>query len=151
MSARTSIFIDRSLAPLISANDIILEGRAQFIILQISSNENLIIINVYAARSSNQKASMWKRLSEMNLIADHFILGGNFNHWEETEREGVAEKCQMHNREAIAWHHLTLQYGLMDAWKFDNFRKMSTKEFTFDNKRSGARSTVLCINKFLVF
>jgi hypothetical protein len=35
---------------------------------------------------------MWKRLSEANVIVDHFILGGNFNHSEETNREGVAEK-----------------------------------------------------------
>jgi hypothetical protein len=55
----------------------------------------------------------------------------------------------MHRREAAAWHHLTLQYGLMDAWKFDNFWKMSTKEFTFDNGKSNVRSAILHINKFL--
>jgi hypothetical protein len=33
MSAGTSILIDGSLAPLISANDILLEGMAQFITL----------------------------------------------------------------------------------------------------------------------
>jgi predicted ATPase len=93
---------------------------------------------------------MWKRLSEANLAADYFILGGDFNHWEETERGGVAGKRQMHRREAAAWHHLTLQYGLMDAWKLDSFRKMSTKEFTFDNGRSSARSAVSRINKLFI-
>jgi hypothetical protein len=38
----------------------------------------------------------------------------------------------------------------MDAWKLDNFRKMSTKEFTFNNRRSGVGSAVLCIDKFFV-
>ncbi len=38
----------------------------------------------------------------------------------------------------------------MDAWLFDNFRKMSAKEFTFDNRRSGAHSAVSHIDKFLV-
>jgi len=84
MSAGTSILVDRSLAPLISANDILLEGRAQYITLQILGTGTPIIINVYAACSSNKRASMWKRLSEVNLVADHFILGGDFNHWEET-------------------------------------------------------------------
>jgi hypothetical protein len=56
----------------------------------------------------------------------------------------------MHRREATAWHHLTLQYGLMDAWLFESFQKMSAKEFTFNNGRSGAHSTVSCINKFFV-
>jgi hypothetical protein len=80
MSAGTSILIDGSLAPLINANDILLEGMAQFITLHISGIENLTIINVYVACSSNERASMWKRLNEANLVADHFILGGNFNH-----------------------------------------------------------------------
>jgi hypothetical protein len=35
---------------------------------------------------------MWKWLNEANLAADHFILGGDFNHWEETERKRVAGK-----------------------------------------------------------
>jgi hypothetical protein len=100
MKAGTSILIDISLTPLISANDILLEGRIQFITLQIPGYGNLTIINVYAACSSNERALMWKQLSEANLVADHFILGGNFNHWEETECEGVAEKCQMHRKEA---------------------------------------------------
>jgi hypothetical protein len=56
----------------------------------------------------------------------------------------------MHRREAAAWHHLTLQYGLMDAWKFDNFRKMSAKESTFNNGRSSACLAVSCIDKFFI-
>jgi hypothetical protein len=150
MSVGTSIFVDRSLAPLISANGILLEGRAQFITLQILGTRTLTIINVYASCSSNERASMWKRLSEANLIADHFILGGDFNHWEEIQRGGVAGKRQMHRREAAAWHHLTLQYGLMDAWLLDSFWKMSAKEFTFDNGRSGAHPAVSRIDKFLI-
>jgi endonuclease/exonuclease/phosphatase family metal-dependent hydrolase len=121
MSAGTSILIVKSLAPLISANDILLEGMAQFITLQIPGIENLTIINVYVDCSSNERASMWKRLSEANLVANHFILGGDFNHWEEIEHRGVAEERRMHRREATTWHHLTLQCGLMDAWKLDNF------------------------------
>jgi hypothetical protein len=150
MSVGTSILIDRSLAPLISANDILLQGKAQFITLQISGNENLTIINVYAAYSSNERASMWKQLSEANLVANHFILGGDFNHWEETKCGGVVGRCQMHRRELVTWHHLTFQYGLMDAWKLDRFRKMFAKKFTFDNERSGAHSAVSRTDKFLV-
>jgi hypothetical protein len=93
---------------------------------------------------------MWKQLNEANLVIDHFILGGGFNHWEETECEGVAGKRRMHRREVVAWHHLTLQYGLMDAWKLDNFQKMSAKEFTFDIGAFGARSMVSHIDKFFV-
>jgi hypothetical protein len=38
----------------------------------------------------------------------------------------------------------------MDTWKLDSFRKMSAKEFTFDNGRFDAGSVVSHINKFLV-
>jgi exonuclease III len=45
---------------------------------------------------------------------------------------------------------MTFQYGLANAWKLDNFQKMSEKEFTFDNGRSKLRSAILRIDKFLV-
>jgi hypothetical protein len=93
---------------------------------------------------------MWKWLNEANLVADHFILGGDFNHWEEIKHGGVAGKRRMHRREVATWHHLTLQYGLMDTWKLDSFRKMSVKEFTFNNGRSGVHLTISGIDKFLV-
>jgi exonuclease III len=38
----------------------------------------------------------------------------------------------------------------MDAWKLDNFRKMSAKEFTFNNGRFGAHSAISRMDKFLV-
>jgi hypothetical protein len=56
----------------------------------------------------------------------------------------------MHRRESASWHQLTLQYGLTDAWTLDNYRKMSKKEFTFDNGRKGQGSAVSRIDKFLV-
>jgi len=93
MSAGTSILIDKSLASVINANGIFKKSKAQFITLQIPGNGNLTIINVYAACFSNERASMWKRLSETNLTTDHFILGGDFNHWEKTKHKGVVGKC----------------------------------------------------------
>jgi len=45
---------------------------------------------------------------------------------------------------------MTLSYGLADAWRLDSFRKMSKKNFTFDNGRSGPQSAVSRIDKFMV-
>jgi exonuclease III len=56
----------------------------------------------------------------------------------------------MHRKEEVAWHNLTLQYGLMDAWNLNRFRKMTKKAFTFDNGRMGAGSAVSRIDKLLV-
>ncbi len=81
---------------------------------------------------------------------ERIIIGGDFNHMEEEEARGKAGERRMHRREAASWHHLTLQYGLLDAWTLDSFRKMSKKEYTFDNRRKGQGSAVSRIDKFLV-
>jgi len=56
----------------------------------------------------------------------------------------------MLRREETSWHHMTLQYGLIDAWRLDNFRKMLSKEFTFDNGKARPRSAVSRIDKFMI-
>jgi exonuclease III len=38
----------------------------------------------------------------------------------------------------------------MDAWTLDSFRKMTKKDYTYDNGRVGPRSAVSRIDKFLV-
>jgi hypothetical protein len=112
-------------------------------------NKNLIIVKIYGICTSNQWALLWKRLSEANFDTFHVIIR-YFNHLEETNRRGKAGEHFTMRREAASWHHMTPQYGLADAWKLDNFRKMSKKEYTFDNGRFGARSAVSCIDKFIV-
>jgi exonuclease III len=77
-------------------------------------------------------------------------LGGDFNHLEVTDCRGIAGEKQMHRRESASWHHMTLRYGLTDAWRLDSFRKLSKKEFTYDNRRAGATSAVSRIDKFMV-
>jgi hypothetical protein len=69
---------------------------------------------------------------------------------EEEEARGKAGERRMHRREAASWHYLTLQYRLLDAWTLDSFRKMSKKEYTFNNGRKSKGSTVSRIDKFLV-
>jgi hypothetical protein len=110
----------------------------------------LSIVNTYEPRTSREKAPLWKKISEANFTTDHVIIGGDFNHLEEEETRGRAGKRRMHRREATSWHHLTLQYGLIDAWALDSFRKMSEKEYTFDNGRKGQGSAVSRIDKFHV-
>ncbi len=81
--------MDKAIASLISTNGTLLEGRVQYITLQLPNNGLLAIINIYAARSSKERALVWKKLSEANFVVDHVILGGDFNHFEETNRRGI--------------------------------------------------------------
>lgn len=150
MSAGTAILVDRKTAPLVVDSGILMEGRAQFIKLQAADSGTLTIINMYAAQTSRNRALLWKTISRAELDSDNTIIGGDFNHQEETTRKGITSRRQMHMREATSWHHMTLQYGLTDAWCSDNFRKMSKKAFTFDNGRFGAYSAISRIDKFMV-
>jgi hypothetical protein len=146
----TAILVDRTSAPLVKDNNILIEGRAQFITLHLPDSSLLTIINIYAPTSSRNRAPLWRRVSAAEFVADHIILGGDFNHLEEVSRRGLAGERWMHKREAASWHHMTLQYGLADVWTMDNYRKMSKKDYTFDNGRSGPGSAVSRIDKFLV-
>jgi hypothetical protein len=93
---------------------------------------------------------MWKKINQVEFTSDHTILGGDFNHLEETTRRGTSCEKQMHRKEVASWHHMTLQYGLSDAWCLYSFCKMSKKAYTYDNGRSGASSAISWIDKFLV-
>ncbi len=150
MSAGTTILVDRKTAPLVVDSGILMEGRAQFIKLQAAGSGTLTIVNVYAAQTSRNQALLWKTISRAELDSDSTIIGGDFNHQEETSRRGIAGERQMHRREATSWHHMTLQYSLTDAWCSNSFRKMSKKAFTFDNGRLGANSAISKIDKFMV-
>jgi exonuclease III len=149
-SAGTAILVDMATAPLVKAHGILMEGRAQFVALQSPNSKTLTIVNVYAPCSSSDRAPLCLKINNVEFTADHIIVGGDFNHLEEVDRIGTTGERQMHRRETTSWHHMTLHYGLADAWRLDNFRKMSQKEFTYDNGRSGTRSTVSRIDKFLV-
>ncbi len=93
---------------------------------------------------------MRKRLCEVCFIVDHIIIGRDFNHFKEINDKGIVGERQMHKKEAVTWHHMTPQYRLSNTWKLDNFLKMTTKEFIFDNERSGPSLAILRIDKFLV-
>jgi endonuclease/exonuclease/phosphatase family metal-dependent hydrolase len=149
-SAGTAILVDKMTAPLVKEDKILIEGRVQYETLHLPDNSELSIVNTYTSRTSRSRAPLWRRISEANFIADHIIIGGDFNHLEEEETRGTAGQRRMHRRELAAWHQLTLQYGLTDAWTLDSFKKMSKKELTFDNGRKGQGSAVSKIDKFLV-
>jgi hypothetical protein len=134
--------VDKAITPLIKEHGILMEGRVQFITLQSLDNGSLTIVNVYAQPSSNDRAPLSRKLTQAEFTSDHIIMGGDFNHLEETDRRGTSGKREMHRREAASWHHMILHYGLVDAWRFDNFREMSRKEYTFDNGRSGTHSAM---------
>jgi endonuclease/exonuclease/phosphatase family metal-dependent hydrolase len=150
MSAGTAILVDRQTAPSVVDSGILMEGRTQYIKLQSANSGTLTIVNVYTARTFKNRTLLWKAISSADIGFDSTIIGGDFNHQEVTSYRGIASERQMHKKEVASWHHMTLQYGLTDAWCLDSFRKMFEKTFTFDNERSGAGSTISRIDKFMI-
>jgi len=100
ISAGTAILVDRMTAPLIKEDKILVEGRVQYITLHLPDNSELTIVNTYASRTSRIRAPLWKRISEANFTADHTIIGGDFNHFEEMGTRGTAGQRGMHRRES---------------------------------------------------
>jgi exonuclease III len=77
--AGTAILLDKTVAPFIVDHGTLDAGRAQFITLQPPGEGALTIINVYAPNLSTDRTQLWQKVSQVNLIADHFILGGDLN------------------------------------------------------------------------
>jgi len=145
-----TILVDKTISPLITDHGILVEGHAQFITLQPPEEGSLTIINIYASLHSTNRAQLWQKVSQANFNSDHVIFRGDFNHQEVLECIGTPGLRQMNRRESSSWHLMTLKYGLSDTWRLDNFRKLSKKEFTFDNSCTGASSAMSRIDKFLV-
>ncbi len=149
-SASSAILLDRTTAPLVVDSGILVEGRTQFIKLQATDGVTLTVINIYVARTSRERAPLWKAISSVECNSDHTILGGDFNHMVEIPCGGLVGYKRMHRREVASWHQMTIQYGLSDTWVWDNFRKMSKKAYTFDNGRSGSGTAVSRIDKYMI-
>jgi predicted class III extradiol MEMO1 family dioxygenase len=94
--------VDRSIFPQITSNNIFLEGRVQFITLQLLNNGNMTIVNIYIARTSNTRVLMWKWLSEARIDTPHVIIGNDFNHLEEMDKRRKVGERLMLRREVAA-------------------------------------------------
>jgi hypothetical protein len=115
-SASSAILLDRTTAPLVVDSGILVEGRTQFIKLQATDGVTLTVINIYVARTSRERAPLWKAISSVECNSDHTILGGDFNHMVEIPCGGLVGYKRMHRREVASWHQMTIQYGLSDTW-----------------------------------
>jgi endonuclease/exonuclease/phosphatase family metal-dependent hydrolase len=101
-NASTAILLDRTTAPLVVDSGIFVEGRAQFVKLQATDGVTLTVINIYTARTSRERAPLWKAISRAQCNSDHTIVGGDFNHMVETPCTDLAGYRRMHRREATS-------------------------------------------------
>jgi len=57
----------------------VIEGCAQYVILQIFQTKIIGVINIYIAWTSLEKAQMWKHLEQMDMVANNWIFVWDFN------------------------------------------------------------------------
>jgi hypothetical protein len=104
LSASIAILVDKSTAPLVKDHGTLSVGRAQYIIIQAPKGGILTIVNIYTPNSSNDRAPLWRKLSQADLASDNYIVGGDFNHAEGKNRGEASGESRMLRREAAAWH-----------------------------------------------
>jgi len=63
----TSILVGFNLILAILQHGIIMEGRARYIVFNISYANSIGIINVYATQTSKERALMWKAIIDHDL------------------------------------------------------------------------------------
>jgi hypothetical protein len=145
----TSILTSTRLAPYLEASGVILPARAQFILLKLSSTYRLGVITVYAYNSPYKRVSLWKKTMDYDLLLAHWVMGADFNLLESLcDKRGGNPSLGMNRREKQAWRDLVQILGLQDPFHMDEFARVGSKLFSWDNKQRGPANVMTRIDRF---
>ena len=130
----TGIVLSEKMATAVTHHGILYPGRAQYVVLNISPNLQLGIINVYGFSHTGPRAMMWAHLAQTQLPDAQWVLAGDFNNIESvTDKQGGSAKTSISNRELEAWNRLLLKLGVSDAFHMGSYHRKNTKAFTWSN------------------
>ena len=122
------------MATLVTHHGILYPGRAQYVVLNISSALQLGIINVYGFSHPGPRAMMWAHLARVQLPEAQWILAGDFNNIESVnDKQGGSAKTSISTRELESWNKLLVTLGVRDAFHIGSFHRKNTKAFTWSN------------------
>ena len=132
----TGIVLAEHLIQSITNHGVLYPCRAQYITLQLSSQLDLGIINIYGFSKTGPRTMLWNHLAQSNLPEAHWILVGDFNNIEHSrDKQGGASKNKISNRKLEAWNRLLTGLGVRDSFHVGAFAKQSDKAFTWTNFR----------------
>lgn len=133
-SGGTGISLSREFSNLLVDNTVLIEGRAQYVILKIHGTI-VGILNVYAPTTIGKRTNFWNQLAQHNFPATEWIVSGDFNMTELPcdQSQGFNSK-NMTNREQNAWSRLALLLGVEDVYYAQEYRKIGSKCFTSHRK-----------------
>lgn len=133
----TGIVLASRMASLVTHHEILYLGRAQFVILNISTRLQLGILNVYGFSHMGARAMMWQHLTQAPLPDATWVLAGDFNNIESvTDKQGGSTRTNICSRELEAWNRLLLRLRMKDAHNLGNFHRKSAKLFTWTNSHT---------------
>ena len=109
-------------------------GRAQFVIVNLSPQLQLGIINVYGFNHTGPRAMLWHHIAQADLPEVEWILASDFNNIEQLQdKQGGLAKTSISLRELEAWNRLLVRLGVRDAHNLGSFTRQSAKTFTWTN------------------
>ena len=130
----TGIVISKRLTTTITHHGVLFPGRAQYVVLNLSSHLQLGVINVYGFNNTDPRAMLWNHLAQAPLPAAEWVLAGDFNNIESIQdKQGGSNKTSIGNREMEAWNRLLVRLNVRDSFNLRAFRRKFTKAFTWTN------------------
>ena len=130
----TGIVLSVKMATKVTHHGILYPGRAQYVVLNISPNLQLGIINVYGFSETGPRAMLWNHLAQTQLPDAQWVLAGDFNNIESVnDKQGGSTKTSIRNRELEAWNKMLIHVGVRDAYHVGSYHRKNAKAFTWSN------------------
>jgi exonuclease III len=147
----TGIILSAKMKPLVTHHGILYPGRAQYVVINISPNLQLGIINIYGFSHTGPRAMLWAHLAQKQLPEAQWVLAGDFNNIESAnDKQGGSEKTSISIRELEAWNRLLLKLGVQDAFHVGAFRRKNQKAFTWSNFHNDETMIQTRIDRFYI-
>ena len=114
---------------------ILVEGRVQFIILEIQ-NLQLGFINVYAHNAVADTRRLWSYMCDTLPQVDHWCMAGDFNMIEDKLDRSGGSQAVLYGSELSFWERLCFKYGFQDTWCSPSFSKhVESLQFSRSDRR----------------
>ena len=133
--AGTGILVSQNFVSKIVAKGILVDGRAQYIVLE-TNKQKIGILNVYAPYETKPRARFWEALTEAHLPEADWLVAGDFNITEVAEDRSVGyHNRNVGRRETAAWGRFTLHLGIHDVFYSDEYRRLGSKRHTWRRQK----------------
>lgn len=125
------------IAAAVTHHSILYPGRAQYVVIKLSSRLHIGIVNVYGFSHTGPRAMLWQHLANTPLPEAQWILAGDFNNIEHPrDKQGGSTNTCINTRELEAWTQLLSRLGVRDAFNLGAFYRRSNKVFTWTNSHN---------------